>query len=186
VPTVRRTITIHAPPAAVWDVLVDIARQPEWMHDLKSVEMETAGPLRPGSRGVGTVRMFGISQVDPIEVTEVVPLRRFALRHLGRFTGAATFELSARDRGTATRVHWTEDLRLDPSTVTGPGLLGRLPGMTRTLQALTRAAAPVLDPLFAPVFHVVFRSDLRRLRTLVEEGRQDRGTEPSAPTSGTP
>ncbi len=41
---------IDAPPAAVFEVLVDVARWPEWTPTVDSVELLDDGPLRPGTR----------------------------------------------------------------------------------------------------------------------------------------
>ncbi|HTS14247.1 MAG TPA: SRPBCC family protein, partial [Candidatus Sulfotelmatobacter sp.] len=61
-PVVVRTLTIPAPSRQVWDLLVDLERQPAWMHDLKSVTRLDPGPLAVGMRAIGVVRMFGVSQ----------------------------------------------------------------------------------------------------------------------------
>ena len=59
-PEINLTIEIAAPRSAVWAYASDIARQPEWMHEMKRVEMLTPPPVQPGSRGRATVRIFGI------------------------------------------------------------------------------------------------------------------------------
>jgi uncharacterized protein YndB with AHSA1/START domain len=51
-------IDVHAPPAAVWQVLTDFAAWPSWNPDVKSVEID--GPLAPGTTfrwkaGPGTI-----------------------------------------------------------------------------------------------------------------------------------
>jgi carbon monoxide dehydrogenase subunit G len=40
---------IDAPPGAVWDVMVDVARWPEWTPTVDSVEVDGGGPLHVGS-----------------------------------------------------------------------------------------------------------------------------------------
>ena len=50
-PEINLTIEIAAPRSTVWAYASDIARQPEWMHEMKRVEMLTPPPVQPGSRG---------------------------------------------------------------------------------------------------------------------------------------
>ena len=51
-PEINLTIEIAAPRSAVWAYASDIARQPEWMHEMKRVEMPkmrtVARPRDPG------------------------------------------------------------------------------------------------------------------------------------------
>ena len=68
-PEMRMSITIEAPIERVWEYASDIHRQPEWMHEMKRVEMLTPGPIRVGSRGRATVRIFGISTTDEVVIT---------------------------------------------------------------------------------------------------------------------
>lgn len=48
-PTVE--LTIAAPPAAVWDVLVDLQSWPKWGPTVSGAELDGPGPLALGSRG---------------------------------------------------------------------------------------------------------------------------------------
>jgi uncharacterized protein YndB with AHSA1/START domain len=182
-PVIRQAMTIEAPPRAVWDLLIDIPRQPEWMHDLKSITDASDGPVGVGWQATGTIRMFGISQSDPVEVTAFEPPLRFALSHRGRFAGGATFVLTPVRGGGATRCDWTEDVRFDPSTVRLPGRLGASRSLSRVAQGVAGVAGAVMDPLLVLPFRFVFRRDLRRLRRLVEtqatdRARRDAVTEP--------
>jgi uncharacterized membrane protein len=144
-PAIRSLVVIDAPIGRVWPVLSDIEGQPRWMHDMKSVEMTTPGPIRVGSRGSSTVRMLGISVSDPVTVTEFQRPTRFAISHDGRFTGGGVLTLEPGPDGTTTIVRWDETL-----------------------------IAPVLPHVaamaMAPVFRSIFQRDLERLRDLVESG----------------
>lgn len=156
-PVIIRGLTIGAPPAAVWRVLIDLDRQPAWMHDLKSVTGARDGPLAVGFRAVGHVRMFGVTQDDPIEVTDLEPPRHYGIRHMGGFAGRADFWLEPLPGGEATRVTWREELL--PSAAR----LG-LPGFA---DPLVRR----IDALVGPFFELIFRADLRRLRDVVMSAR---------------
>ena len=45
----QQSIDIDAPPAVVWDVLVDIERWPEWTASVERATMKSDGPLALGS-----------------------------------------------------------------------------------------------------------------------------------------
>lgn len=151
-----RALTFPAPPAAVWALLIDLERQPAWMHDLKSITASSESAPGVGFRAVGRVRMFGVTQEDPIEVTHFEPGRHFGLTHGGGFTGRADFWLEPLPGGRRTRVTWREELRPDARGLGLPPVLGRV--------------LRFIDPLFGPVFEAIFRADLRRLRELSISG----------------
>jgi uncharacterized membrane protein len=139
---------VDAPIDATWAVVADVARQPEWMHDMKRVSIVTPGPVRPGTRAEATVRILGVSVSDPVEITELEPPGRFAIRHDGLFTGDGVITLEPGADGTTTIVRWRETL---------------VPPILPELGA--RVQAPILTR--------VFQDDLHRLKRLVETGAAD-------------
>jgi len=139
---------IDAPIETTWAVLADVPRQPEWMREMKRVTIETPGPVRAGTKAQATVRILGIAVTDPVEITELEPPRRFAIRHEGRFTGSGLITLEPGADGTTTIVRWRETL---------------IPPLLPELAA--RAQAQVLSQ--------IFQGDLRRLKRLVETGVAD-------------
>lgn len=147
-PEINLTITIAAPRDTVWAYASDIARQPEWMHEMKRVEMLTPPPVRPGSRGRATVRIFGISTTDDVVITQFDPPSTFAIRHEGTFVGEGLLQFTAID-ATSTRIDWMEYLR--------PPLFANIGGFVQR-----------------PILGGIFRSDLRHLKRILEEGLTSR------------
>jgi uncharacterized membrane protein len=139
---------VDAPIEQTWAVVADIPLQPEWMHEMKHVEITTPGPVGVGTRGEATVRIFGIGVTDPVEITEFEPPTRFAIRHEGLFTGGGVITLEAGADGTTTIVRWRETL---------------VPPLLPELGALAQA----------PVLQGIFQADLHRLKRLVETGSAD-------------
>lgn len=145
-PPIRTSVEVDAPPEHVWATLIDIERQPEWMHDLRDVRLLTPPPVGVGTRAVGRVQAFGIAVEDPIEVTAFEPPRRYAIRHAGFVRGSGDIRLvpDGGDGDTATTlVIWEEIL--------APRLLPHLGGL-----------------VVAAIFRPIFERDLERLAALVE------------------
>ena len=141
-PEINLTIEIAAPRSTVWAYASDIARQPEWMHEMKRVEMLTPPPVQPGSRGRATVRIFGISTTDDVVITQFDPPSTFAIRHEGKFVGEGLLRFTAIDKS-RTRIDWMEYLR--------PPLFANIGGFVQR-----------------PILGAIFRSDLRHLKRILE------------------
>ncbi|MDP9484140.1 MAG: SRPBCC family protein [Chloroflexota bacterium] len=160
---IRSRIEIDAPIGAVWARLADIASQPEWMTEMKTVRLTTPGPIGVGTRAEADVRILGITVLDPIEIVEFNPPHRFAIRHDGRFKGDGLVTLDTLDGGRRTRVDWAETLI--------PPILPNLGSMVQ-----------------GPVLQRVFQADLGRLKTLVETDQgadappAKAGADPTRPT----
>lgn len=144
----RMLAVIDAPIERAWAVLVDIPLQLEWMREMKEIRLTTPGPTHVGTRGEATVRIFGIGVTDPVEVVELEPPTRYAIRHEGLFTGGGVITLEGGADGTTTIVQWEETL-IPPF----------LPDLLAVMQA--------------PVLRGIFQADLDRLKRLVETGSVD-------------
>jgi len=140
---IRSLVVIDARIDGVWDVVVDIERQPIWMREMKAVRVLTPGPVGVGTRGEATVRVLGITTIDPVTVTQFEPPTRFAIRHEGAFTGSGLITLESGADGTTTILRWEE-------TLIAP--------------ALPHVAAAAM----APVMRSIFQGDLLRLRDLID------------------
>ena len=142
-PRMYMQIVINAPLQRVWEIASDVQRQPEWMHEMKRVEMLTPGPVRVGSRGRATVRIFGISTTDDVVITRLEPPHAFGIRHEGKFTGEGLLEFSA-EGDERTLIRWMEYLR--------PPLFPTLGGLIQR-----------------PILRRIFQSDLESLKRILEE-----------------
>jgi hypothetical protein len=140
---IRSFVVIEAPIERVWSELNDIEGQPRWMTEMKAVRLLTPGPLRVGTRGEADVRILGIGVRDPVEVVELVPPSRFAIRHDGLFRGGGVIELVSGADGRSTLVTWDETL-----------IAPLLPDLA--------------DLLARPVLGAIFQADLHRFRELIE------------------
>lgn len=144
----RMLVVIDAPVEAVWSVVADVPLQVEWMAEMRSLRLDPPGPAHVGQRGEATVRIMGISVTDPVEITELDPPRRYAIRHLGLFSGGGVITLEPGADGTTTIVRWEETL---------------VPPVLPQLGALVQA----------PILRSIFQADLERLKRLVETGSVD-------------
>ena len=144
----RMMVVVDAPIEDVWAVVADVHLQPEWMREMKELRIATPGPVRAGTRGEATVRIFGLTVTDPVEVVEVEAPRRYAIRHEGLFKGGGVITLEPGADGTTTIVRWEE-------TLVAP----LLPDLGAVIQA--------------PVLRAIFQADLELLKGLVETGAVD-------------
>lgn len=141
----RMLVVIDAPIERTWEIVADVPRQPEWMHEMTSITFLDPGPLGVGSRAAATVRILGISVTDPVTVTEIRAPTRYAIRHEGLFTGHGVIMLEPGATGDTTIVRW-EELLIPPF----------LPDLGALIQA--------------PILRSIFQADLVRLKRLVETG----------------
>jgi uncharacterized membrane protein len=140
---IRTRVEIDAPIETAWARVADIASQPEWMTEMTAVRLITPGPVGVGTRAEADVRILGITVRDPVEIVELSPPHRFAIRHEGRFQGHGLITLDTLDGGRRTRVDWAETL---------------VPPILPTLGAMVQG----------PIFQRIFQADLERLKALVE------------------
>lgn len=144
----RMLAVVDAPVDAVWAAVADVPFQVEWMAEMRELRLDPPGRAHVGQRGEATVRILGVSLTDVVEIAELEPPRRYAIRHLGLFKGGGVITLEPGVDGTTTIVRWDETLV--------PPLLPRLGGLVQT-----------------PVLRAIFQADLLRLKQLVETGMAD-------------
>jgi hypothetical protein len=134
---VRVSVTLEAPPGEVWEDVRDLASHVEWMADAESITFTSAGREGIGTTFECVTRVGPIRLTDRMAITEWRPGRAMGVRHTGLVTGTGRFTLRRRP-GSRTRFTWRE--RLDV-----PWWLG--------------------GPLATPVLHLIWRRNLRRLRS---------------------
>jgi hypothetical protein len=144
----RMLVVVDAPIETVWAVIADVPLQVEWMTEMRSITVTPPGPVRAGTRGVASLRIFGIPMNDPVEVVEIEAPHRYAIRHEGLFRGGGLITLEPGGDGSTTIVRWEETL---------------IPPLLPELGALVQA----------PILRSIFQADLHRLRRLVETGSAD-------------
>lgn len=94
--TFVRNLDFATTPAAIFDAIAAIEAIPEWIPAIRSAEVLTAGPLRPGSRFLQQARFLGFS--FPIEgrLTHYQPDREIAYRYArGIVAGDWRYRISA-------------------------------------------------------------------------------------------
>ena len=138
-------VVVDAPIEDTWRALADLPLQTVWMHEMASMTVTTPGPVRVGTRAEAVVRILGISVRDPVEVVELEPPVRYAIRHNGLFRGGGVITLEAGVDGTATIVRWEETL---------------VPPILPELGAL----------IGAPILRSIFQADLHHVARLVASG----------------
>jgi uncharacterized protein YndB with AHSA1/START domain len=91
---VRLERTLHAPIAAVFGLLTDLERTPEWDPRVTRVTQMTRGPLRVGVILRSSLAEEGKEVHFDDEVTDFEPPTRFGLRSVLGGTNALSYELA--------------------------------------------------------------------------------------------
>lgn len=102
------SVTVGAPPERVWPWVADIARHGEWSPKPYRVELVSGEPNAVGShyRSVGWVPPNDGTHENDVEITQVVPMTRFALDATdSNGTFANTFDLTPAGDGTEVTFH---------------------------------------------------------------------------------
>ena len=143
------TTTIQAPSEAVWSWVADITRHAEWSPKPYRVELVSGDLNAVGSRyrSVGWVPPNDGNHGNDVEITEVVPMSRFALEATDESgTFASTFDLLPVDGGTQVTFH-----------IVFPPMKG-----------LNAVMVPLLFPIVA---RPDFRKRMGLLKRMVESGQ---------------
>lgn len=142
VPTVTITADIAAPPEAVWAVVADYSRGPEWQKNMTSARWTSPAPHGVGSEFEQTAHFMGRDMTAGYEVTEHDAPRVTAIRSTsGPFPITVRRVVEATSGGT----------RVTETDTGGPG-----------------GIASVLSPLMKMMMRRTIGRDYRRLKELLE------------------
>jgi carbon monoxide dehydrogenase subunit G len=99
------TIDIARPPEDVFAYITDLDNVREWQPATEEIRRETEGPMQVGTTYVQAMRMMGRRLETRIEVTELDPPSRFAIRtNGGPVSFRITHHFDASGTGTRLRV----------------------------------------------------------------------------------
>jgi uncharacterized protein YndB with AHSA1/START domain len=143
--TTALTVTIARPVEDVFAVLTHLENAATWSRAVEET-LITPGPMAVGSRRRAVVPTFGGRTAEnEMELTELVPNRRLAMRSISGFPFEVRISIDLNPVGDGTRLDW---------------LVSFEPG------GLLRPTAPLL----APVYRRAFAKDLENLRAMMETG----------------
>jgi uncharacterized protein YndB with AHSA1/START domain len=98
---IEQSATVGASPEAVYALLADVGRRPEWLHELRRVEPPAR--LEPGARFTGWSKLALHEFVGESEVVRVEPGRAMAERIVLGVRFVSEWELVPVDDGTRVR-----------------------------------------------------------------------------------
>ncbi|MGI9385219.1 MAG: SRPBCC family protein [Methyloligellaceae bacterium] len=97
---------IEARPEAVWAVMTDFARAPEWMPGIEAVAAKDERPLEAGKVFAVTMSTKGRGKERDMTLSDWRPPHGFALSSReGGVTATYTYALAPADRGTRVTLH---------------------------------------------------------------------------------
>jgi uncharacterized protein YndB with AHSA1/START domain len=143
-PTITATTTIDRPAEAVWAIVADYGRDPEWRAGVETMAPDPAGEVRLGTTTAEVMHLAGRTYHNDGEVTDVEPGARFAWRT-------------------------TSGADADGSRAVRPLDEGRCE-VTLVLNVRAHGAQRLLQPLLVSMLRRGQRADLARLADLVERG----------------
>ena len=192
--SLRVETTIDASPEAVWAHLEDVASHVEWMADAVAIEFLTDRRQGTGTRFACLTQVWVFRTTDIMEITEWSPPRVMGVRHAGAVSGDGRFELHPTDpaaRSAEPGRSDKPDRSAEPDHSDQPGQPGGTdepghsdqpgqparsdePGGSTTMTWTERLyfpwwmGGPLGATLARPVLRRIWRTNLARLKTLVE------------------
>ena len=129
---ITSSLAIAAPAPAVWDIISDFSRNPEWQKGMDSCVWLTDPPLRVGSRYTQEASFLGRTIRSVFEVTELVAGSTVTIDTVeGTFPITVTRSIDETSEGCVIRAH----VRGNPT-----GLMGLLSPLTTQIVKRSVAA----------------------------------------------
>jgi hypothetical protein len=145
---VEESVAIARSPAEVWDAIADYGFDPEWRGGLREMTPDPPGAPVLGTKVHEVVRSSGRDYVADAVVTDLRPGASY------RFAGSGT--LGGLSGGRAVR----------------PDAAGTGAVFSYAIDVEPRGGMRLLRPLLGPMVRSGLKKDLRRLKVLLEDGRQ--------------
>ena len=135
------SMVIRRSPSEVFAFLADPTNIPKWNYAITSTRRLTQGPLGVGTR-LAQTRSVPQLAVEELEVTEFIPERRMVLQgDVGPLTGTLSYEIEDVPEGTR---------------------------LTNTVDLTSRGSLSVLAPLAIGPVRAAVRTNLEKLRQVLE------------------
>ena len=97
------TRELQATPEAIFDIIADVEREPEWIPNVERVRKTSEGPVALGTTWVSEALVMGRLTENPTEMTEFERPRAIGYRHTAPVEIRIRYELSPTDDGTNLR-----------------------------------------------------------------------------------
>jgi uncharacterized protein YndB with AHSA1/START domain len=144
---IEESVQIDKSPAEVWDAIADYAFDLEWRKGLREMTPDPAGPPASGTKVHEVVRNSGRDYVADTVVTDLDPGASY------RFAGSGTIGGLAGGRA----------VRSDDA---GTGAV-----FTYTIDLEPQGGMRLMRPVLGPMVRSGLKKDLRKLKTLLDDGR---------------
>ncbi len=140
---IKLSISIDASPQSIWERLVGWESIGDWMLEADGVRVTSKQREGVGTRAVATIKIGGISTLDPIEVTGWDPPRRLEVHHNGWVKGWGEMVLEPGRSGT--ELHWKEVLTPPWGPLGAIGIRLFRPIMKKTFERDAKALKELLE-----------------------------------------
>ncbi len=104
------TRELEAAPEAIFDVIADVEREPEWIPNVRRVRRTSDGPVGLGTTWVSEAVVMGRTTENPTEMTDFDRPSVIGYRHTAPVRIQIRYELTPTDEGTSLRFTFDGDM----------------------------------------------------------------------------